>query len=438
MYMKTDNRNVLAWRDLFIVFILLDCYGFPGRYQAVFGTIFRTILDYGAFLLEIALMILSSGDSIMDIRLVDLKKRYIGIYLTVGVITTVSMISTRDRSLEAITCIRLITTAMFAIWLAENFKPKRILEYAYYAEILFTIASIIFVTVFRRYYIRGASYQNDYVGLFNVKNEVASQLSFAILMQMILLKLTLHEGKHSTDIPFFWPVLLMHFFLIFRSHGLGGLFFAAVPAFVLFFFGKQSNRNLRLPIGYIYVVGSVTFILIALTILPLFKPVFDLLGKDVTLTGRTDLWRQIIDVMQKNRTMTGFGYGMFWRDQQAVQLIHDGFDKNSFMGNMTSGAHNTILELWLNAGLLSVVALFFMILYAFRRPGDIPYDSYLFSSTYVLWYMLHGWMERANGNYEYNVLFLFIAIAFACIRDEREIIPFKSYSSYGRRDYGTT
>ena len=79
MYMKTDNRNVLAWRDLFIVFILLDCYGFPGRYQAVFGTIFRTILDYGAFLLEIALMILSSGDSIMDIRLVDLKKRYIGI-----------------------------------------------------------------------------------------------------------------------------------------------------------------------------------------------------------------------------------------------------------------------------------------------------------------------------------------------------------------------
>lgn len=402
------------WRDLFIVYIILNSYGFPGRYQSVFGHSMRTLLDYGAFFLQIAMMLLSSSDKVTDIKLIDFKKKYTGIYLAVTVIGVVSMAAARNKSLEAVSVVRLSTTALFAIWLCENYRPRRVLEFAYYAQILFIIASLVFITVFRSYYIRGSSYQNDYVGLYGVKNEAASQLSFSLLLQMALLKLVKEDGEGIADIPFFWPVLITQIILLFSSHGVGGLFFAGVPILYIFFSGTLIDKKDRLQIGPIYLAGSIGFLFIAMTVIPFFKPVFDLLGKDITLTGRTLLWEQIIEVMTKHKTLTGYGYGMFWRDPQAVKLVHAGFDEYSFMGNMTSGGHNTILELWLNCGLLGVASIFGMVLYAFRAPNRIPYDAYIMSSSYMLWYMMHGWMERASGNYEYNIIFLYLAAAYAC------------------------
>ena len=77
--------------------------------------------------------------------------------------------------------------------------------------------------------------------------------------------------------------------------------------------------------------------------MPAFAWIIELLGKDATLTGRIPLWKQIISVMTEHNTFTGFGYGMFWRDPQAVDLVHAAFEDDSFLGNMTSGAHNLLL-----------------------------------------------------------------------------------------------
>ena len=93
-------------------------------------------------------------------------------------------------------------------------------------------------------------------------------------------------------------------------------------------FGKYKEEpGKRLPLGVIYVTLSVAFLITALTILPLFQPLFSLIGKDATLTGRIPLWRQIIQVMINRHTFTGYGYGMFWRDRQAVAMVHQAFSR---------------------------------------------------------------------------------------------------------------
>ena len=160
-------------------------------------------------------------------------------------------------------------------------------------------------------------------------------------------------------------------------------------------------------------VGSVGFLITALTVLPMLDPLLNAIGKDATLTGRIPLWRQIIQVMLSSHTFTGYGFGMFWRDRQAVALLHTAFRRNSFMGTMTTGAHNVLLEFWLNVGLFGIGAYFFAILVSFRQMDRLERADYLFCAVYLMWFMILGWTERSLSTYEYQMLFLFMAMGVA-------------------------
>ena len=148
----------------------------------------------------------------------------------------------------------------------------------------------------------------------------------------------------------------------------------------------------------------------ALTILPLMEPLLSAIGKDATLTGRTPLWRQIILVMTNSHTFTGYGFGMFWRDRQAVALLHTAFRSNSFMGTMTTGAHNVLLEYWLNVGLFGLASYFIALLASFRQMRKLERQNYIFCAAYMLWFMVMGWTERSMSTYEYQMVFLFLAM----------------------------
>ena len=154
--------------------------------------------------------------------------------------------------------------------------------------------------------------------------------------------------------------------------------------------------------------------------MPLLAPLIEALGKDATLTGRIPLWNQMINVMSQHRTFTGYGYGSFWKDSEATGLMHQAFSGNSFMGNMTSGAHNNLLELWGNAGLIGVAALLAMVLICTRRRQEIAAGARHYVTMFMLYYMATGWTERHWGNYEYPLLFLFFSMALAC--RERETV----------------
>jgi O-antigen ligase len=72
------------------------------------------------------------------------------------------------------------------------------------------------------------------------------------------------------------------------------------------------------------------------------------LGKDATLTGRTDLWPYVLEMIEK-RPWLGYGYSGFW-------LGLDG--ESAYIWRATGwkppNAHNGVLDLWLDLGLLGV------------------------------------------------------------------------------------
>jgi len=79
--------------------------------------------------------------------------------------------------------------------------------------------------------------------------------------------------------------------------------------------------------------------------------VFDFLGKDATLTGRTEIWDGINRVMVGHE-LTGFGYGAIWDDEDPYAplawITH-------YAGFRASHAHNGWMEIWLNIGLIGVI-----------------------------------------------------------------------------------
>lgn len=80
--------------------------------------------------------------------------------------------------------------------------------------------------------------------------------------------------------------------------------------------------------------------------------IFDFLGKDATLTGRTEIWDGINRVMT-GHSWTGYGYGAIWDDEDPFAplawITH-------YAGFRANHAHNGWMEIWLNVGLIGVIA----------------------------------------------------------------------------------
>ena len=283
------------------------------------------------------------------------------------------------------------------------------------------LVSVAFPVLFSAYDARSASYRNSFVGIGGVKNVIAGELSFALILQMILLRIMETRNKRPGRAFFIFAAVQVVLLLMAKSAGA----IITVLLILSYLFIYQKRHPQTVNIGLLYLLTASGFLVLALTMMPLFEPLLEMIGKDPTLTGRIPLWRQIIAVMQENKTFFGFGYGMFWRDRRAVNLMHAGFDRYSFMGNMTSGSHNDLLELLANCGILGVAAFFLAMLLSFSGLQNADRDSRIFCSTFVLYFTVHGLTERTWTPFQYMTLFLFIAMAHGRLakRENAECLP---------------
>jgi len=147
--------------------------------------------------------------------------------------------------------------------------------------------------------------------------------------------------------------------------------------------------------------------------------IFDLLGKDAPLTGRTEIWAAAMTQIQ-SRPWTGFGFGVVWDDlgpwAPLAQMTQDA-------GFTPQHAHNSWIEQWLGMGILGLAA--FALLYAqtlilagvalFRDKGaDL-------AAPFLIVYSLMTITESIAVTYNDFRWVLFLAIAVKLAWPDREI-----------------
>ncbi|MBQ8555344.1 MAG: O-antigen ligase family protein [Clostridia bacterium] len=410
--------------DLIIIFIFLNSLGFPGNYTRVFGEWLGTVVDYCAFLLMIAVMFMTSANNVMDVVVLDLRRKYMSIYLLVVVLFVSSMLVSVSPSKQIITCVRFSVTVLFTLWLCNQFSLQSVLERVYYAQIIFVALTLVFVLIFPAYvYRESAAYAGDFVGLYSAKNGAGTELAFGVMVQVVLLRMYAQQKAPVSRL--FIIFLGLQTVLLFLTHNTGSLFCLMVPVVYLLQLQPKWGVSGRLPLGWMYVVGSVGFLIFALTIIPLFEPLLNAIGKDATLTGRVPLWEAALELIMGNNTITGYGYAMFWRDEAAVDLLHSAFDEYSFMASQTSGAHNVIVEMLLNSGVLGVGVFFLTTLDSLKRIQELQENRYLWCSAFILFFMVYGLTERAFSTHEFMTMFLFFALGTACCREDDQPAEFQ-------------
>ena len=118
--------------------------------------------------------------------------------------------------------------------------------------------------------------------------------------------------------------------------------------------------------------------------------------------------------MLDSHTFMGYGLLIFWYDGDALQGLQNRFDRNSWFRDMTYGAHNTLLEMWLDIGLVGIALFFFVLIYSFRRFRRFSENQYYACSAFMLPLLIRGLTERSFTNSNYLTLFLFVMIGIAC------------------------
>jgi O-antigen ligase len=142
-------------------------------------------------------------------------------------------------------------------------------------------------------------------------------------------------------------LLAMCFWLLSKadsSTALVCLFLGAGIVFVLRF--PFALRHIRHLGAYTLTVAVVLLFVYAVP--GVLSTILDILGEDLTLTGRTDLWKDLLS--EPINPLLGTGYQTFWLGERAELL----WEKYYFHPNQ---AHNGYIETYLNGGFLGVASL---------------------------------------------------------------------------------
>lgn len=405
--------------DFIVIMSIFHCLGFPGSYDVLIGDRLYFLMDYALFALEIVLMIYTSSSDLISVKLLDLKRQYWPIYLFVAVVFIESVCVASSFQDEFIRCLHFSTTVFYAIWMMERYDLLRLLELFVRAQNLIVISCIAMIFLsYNTAFVSGDSAIPFFTGIFRVKNECGSELSFGIILQLVYFTVSRRKGKSIPRSHLLFFVFDVMF--LFLTQATGSIITTlAASLFILLAAhsqktGRSKTRQGHISFGVLYIAVSVLFVVVVFTILPLFKPILDTLGKDITLSGRTVIWKRVMDIMLRHHTWTGWGYFNFWRERKSLAMVHMGFREYSFFRKMDYGAHNDLFELWANIGLIGLRLYYFLLIYAFRDMKRLTDDEYLFCGSIMILETVHGLTERTFTINLYQTQMLFVVLAAAC------------------------
>jgi exopolysaccharide production protein ExoQ len=265
------------------------------------------------------------------------RDKYLWILVALPVISLLWSFDSETTLKDSVT---LVGSSIFGLYFAIRYNIKQQLQLIAIACVVAIFLSTMFVIAIPKYGIMQDLHSGAWRGIHSHKNGLGQMMGLGTLVFIILgidnksrsyfswiglaLSLTLLILSRSTAsmtntlivIPFFWllPILRLRYSLM-------------IPAIIsLLTIGLVSsiliNDNLAI------LAGSV--------------------GKTVTLTGRTDVWQFVWEMIQKQPWL-GYGYGGFW----------NGLDgESAYVWRATQWTpthpHNGLLQLCLDLGLVGV------------------------------------------------------------------------------------
>jgi len=238
-------------------------------------------------------------------------------------------------------------TTLFGFYLAMRFSLSAQLRLLACMLGISALLSLVFALALPTIY--GPFSAEPWRGIYEGKNQLGVHMA---LGSLVFLLIAMNDRRHSWVA---WTACALSVILLLLSNSMTSLIIF-VGLLILLPLYRVLRWDYTLSISFLIVAvllgGS-----IALWLWSNQEAVLTALGRDVTMSQRTLLWAAVVDMIQE-RPWLGYGYGAFWLDAAGMSSsIIMGLNLGSF-----PYAHNGILDLWLDLGLLGVSAFIVMFL----------------------------------------------------------------------------
>ena len=247
-----------------------------------------------------------------------------------------------------------VLTMFIAAWLALRFDVldgMKALSVSFAAS---AIGSILFVAAFPSFGImQQADLAGTWRGVFPHKNVLGPVMAFAVFTELFIL--VVGKGRPRWR----WASLGTYFVLVALSHSdtallLSLAYLAGTGIYLIW----QRNKVTGVGISMV-AAGFLLGALMTLWSNPQFA--LGMLGRDTTLTGRTELWPSVIALIEQ-RPVLGWGYRAMWQPDDPARIV---IDQINTWG--ASSSHNAFLEIALQLGLVGLAILAVIIFVALMR-----------------------------------------------------------------------
>ena len=249
----------------------------------------------------------------------------------------------------------LVQTTLFGAYLAVRYSMKEQLQLLAWALGIVALLSFFVALAFPQQGIMQVLHEGAWRGILGQKNVLGRIM---VLSTLVFLLLALSSRKHSLLL---WAGFSLSFLLILLSTSKTALVVLLTLLVLLpLYRALRWSYSWMVPFlsAVVLVGGSVAVLLVSSA-----ENILHAMGKDLTLSGRTDLWAAVLNKIWE-RPWFGYGYGGFW-------LGWNGESADIWMitGWRPPHTHNGLLEVWLALGLVGVMVFIAVFIATFLRAA---------------------------------------------------------------------
>lgn len=272
----------------------------------------------------------------------------------------VTILWSADPALSIKRVIALSLTTVYAYWFAMRFSGRDVVRIVYWVVVVGVVANFLNVIVnptmgiHQATDLEAAHHFGSWRGLYSHKNEFGRFIAFCIC----ILVLGLFEGMGSRR--WRWlslSLILLCFYMIAMSKSSQAVLLGVViPAAYLFLrMIKQLSPLSRAASVTAAIPASIVLLSLAQVI---FEVTLLALGRDTTLTGRTEIWRGTFEALGSGMT-AGLGFGAGWEVVGERLYVQSGV--------LLGHAHNGYIDLVVDVGLIGTALAVLLIFYVFYQ-----------------------------------------------------------------------
>lgn len=352
-----------------------------------------------------------------------LKDRYISFYLGIFLLSYFWSDFPQDTMRN---CISAIGATAFGLYFATRYTLKEQIKLLFWTFALMLLSSIFFAVAIPKYAFMSSAHEGAFRGIFTHKNGFGQKMIIGIVIFLIKA-----FDRNNNNSWLSWLYISITIALLVLSSS-GNALVSLSIMLLLFFIARILRSRYEIMIS-----AFLTFAILGLVGITWFSSnenlIFEAIGEDATLTGRTDIWRYVWDMIQQ-RPWLGYGYKGFWHHLDGPSAYVN-FAFGPFGVGGVPHSHNGFLEILLSTGFvgLSIFVIGFVInlfkAIAFIRTNrDMEAFWPLLYLTYTI---IANIAETPLGAFDNMLWVLYSATVFSLITPQSQYtIDNKSSSSY--------